>query len=122
MIYAIIAFIVILVFLLWVIMLFAITLLELIINLPLLWAVTLRSYTEIKKEKKHAYYFLALLMTTLIFIFFTNTLFNFASKTHIWWITSFLIFIFIIAQLIMLVEKHSGKLKKLKKSLFHGKF
>jgi len=77
--------------------------LQIIINLPLLYIVGVRSYVEIHKEKKTKQYLISLGITSLIFLI----IFGIAKLSYniiVWWPTVFLIVMYLIAHLIMFLK------------------
>lgn len=94
---AIIAVLVLLIFTGWLISSFFANILELIVNLIILWAVCVRGYVELEKEKKHGYYLFGLLATALLFLVFKADIFS--NVFHIWLPVLFLVSVFLLAQL-----------------------
>jgi len=100
---AIIAVIVLLLFSIWLVSSFFVNILELIINLVILWAVCVRGYVELEKEKKHNYYLVGLLITTLLFLVTKQDIFS--KVFHVWKPVLFLIMVFLFAQLSFISHK-----------------
>jgi len=107
----IVAVIVLLLFTIWLIANFFINIVELIINLFILWAVCVRSYAELEKEKKQHYYLAGLLAATLAFLIVKVDIFS--SVMHIWMPVLFLLVIFLFAQLFFVF--HDFYVKRYKK-------
>jgi len=99
----IIALIVLILFSISIAMFFFINIIELIINLFVLWAVCLRGYVEIKKEKKHIYYFIGLLISIALFMYHKE-IYTFANSIHAYWPVLFILFVFLIAQITMMIQ------------------
>jgi len=95
---AIIAVIVLLLFSIWLVSSFFVNILELIINLVILWAVCVRGYVELEKEKKHNYYFVGLLAAMVVFLAARVNIFS--EIRHIWAPVLFLVMVFLVAQLV----------------------
>lgn len=105
---AIIALIVIIVFFAYLGWMFFIPLLELFINGILLYAVFLRSYVEIVKEKKQSFYLGGAVAAMIIYLLAGR----FLSGVLVWGITTFIILAFAFAQIGMLIKYLEDKYGK----------
>lgn len=102
------ALIVMIVFALYLGFVFFIPILELLINGILIYAMFLRSYTEIKKEKKHNFYIGGSLCAVAVF-FISG---NFLSKIYVWSFTTFLVLLFAFAQAGLIIKFLEDKYAK----------
>ncbi len=94
-------------FSIFLILLFAQEIIQVIINIPILWVILLRSQAHIKKEDKALHYLIALVITTILFL--VLPLAKNSLKLYIWWPTLFIVILFVLAQVIVLIEKFSKK-------------
>ncbi|MCG2719997.1 MAG: hypothetical protein L6266_04695 [Nanoarchaeota archaeon] len=83
--------------------LFQAELIQVIINIPILWVILLRSQAHIKKEKKTIPYIIGLVVTTVLFL--TLPLAENSLKAYLWWPTLFIIILFILANIIVLMQR-----------------
>jgi len=102
--YAIITILILLIFLGWLFSLFLPIITKLIINGVLLWPVVIRGYVELFKEKRFKEYAYGFLLGLIVFLFFFRKIYYFSSKIYIWWITLFLLLVFLISQLFSFLE------------------
>jgi Ca2+/Na+ antiporter len=98
----ILTLVVLVLFFTYLVVLFGATLIEMAINLPLIWILLTRVYLEIKHGRRDVY-LISLLISAMIFIM----LWNFETRYFIWWITQFVIVIFLIAQIVYIIRKNS---------------
>jgi hypothetical protein len=91
----------------------------LIINLPILWMILIRSYFEIAKKRYLQRYLISLVITTIIF----STLFNYIQIKILFWPVWFLTIIFLLTQLanVYITIDNKYKIKK-KIKIFLEKF
>lgn len=108
---AIIAVVVLLLFTVWLISSFFVDILELIINLVVLYAICVRGYIEIEREKKQYYYLIGFVITALFFLVTKQDIFS--KVFHVWKPVFFLAIVFLIAQLAFIFHSfYTGKYKK----------
>ena len=107
--------IILLFFFIYLLVIFSVTLLEIIINVPLLYIVLARAYFEIKKEQKLHYYIIPFIIFLLISSYFIIRQKSF-SVYHIWWPTITLALSFIAANLAVYLMPYLAKLKNKKKT------
>ncbi len=93
---------------------FFMPILELILNFIILYAVLLRSYVEIKREKKQNFYLGGAAASLVVFAFAGN----FLSTLMVWHITTLILAAFVFAQAALAAHKY---LPKYIKSAKHGK-
>ena len=98
---AIIGVLVLLLFTGWLVSSFFANIIELIINLAILYAVCVRGYIEVEKEQKGYHYLLGILIITIIFLIARINLFS--KIYYIWVPVLFLAAIFLFAQLSFIV-------------------
>jgi hypothetical protein len=106
--FAVPALIILIIFFIYLGSAFFIPIAELFINGLLLYALVLRTYAEIKKENKQAYYIGGAVCAMIIYLIAGN----FLEKFLIWGFTTFFIMTFIFAQagvLIKFLEDKYGK-------------
>ncbi len=84
-----------------------------LVNLPILWVVLLRSYFEVRHKRIIYPYFAALGITTLIFIFW----FDIIQLKYVFWPVLFIAILFIITEIINLGVYLDTKYE-IKKKLF----
>ena len=94
-------------FSIFLIVLFQAEIIQVVINIPILWITVLRSQAHIKKEGKAKYYWIALIITTVLFL--TIPLAENSLKIYLWWPTLFVLILFILAQIIDIVYKSVKK-------------
>ncbi len=100
---ALVAFLTMLAFSIFLIILFQAEIIQIVINIPILWITVLRSQAHIKKEGKAKYYWIALIITTILFLVLPiakNSL-----KIYLWWPTLFIIIMFILANIIVFIQR-----------------
>ena len=95
-------FVIIAVFIIFVIKLFALTALEIIVNFPLIYIAAIRSYIDIVKKNKTKAYLISLGIITFSF-FILLAMFRIPYNIIIWWPTLFLILLYLIAQIIIYI-------------------
>lgn len=98
---------VLLAFSVFLIYLFGYEITQIIMNIPILWLILLRAQAHIQKEKRALYYWIGLIITTVLFLILPlaeNTL-----RFYIWWPTLFIVFIFLIAQSAFYIHKNAKK-------------
>lgn len=103
----IITLIILLLFTIYLIFVFISDIVALIVNIPILWVVLIRSYFEIRNQKKIYNYLTALGITTLMFLF----LFDKIQTPFMFWPVWFITVVFIIAELINLILICKKRLK-----------
>ncbi|MBI2546040.1 hypothetical protein HYV81_02560 [Candidatus Woesearchaeota archaeon] len=91
-------------FFLYGIALFVPTIVELLLNLPILYAILLRSYVELFEERKYVPYLIGLLAALLFFLAQRSLFLSFTTHYILWSPTLFLIVAFVVAQLIILFD------------------
>ena len=91
-------------FFLYGVALFVPTIVELLINIPILYAILLRSYVELFEERKHVPYLVGLLAALLFFLVQRSLFLGFTTHYILWSPTLFLIVAFVTAQLIILYD------------------
>ncbi len=90
-------------FSIFLILLFSQEIIQVIINIPILWAILLRSQAHIKKEDKALHYLISLVITTTLFL--ALPLAKNSLKIYLWWPTLFIVIMFLLAQFIVLIHK-----------------
>lgn len=104
------ALFVILAFSIFLVVLFKAELIQVIINIPILWITILRAQAHIKKEDRALYYWIALALTTILFLVLPiaeNSL-----KIYLWWPTLFILILFVVGHLSVLIHKLIEKPKE----------
>ena len=84
--------------------LFIPTLIELLINIPILYAIILRSYIEISNEQKYTEYLIGLLAGLFFYLAKRDLFQGFSTPYILWAPTLFLLVSFLVAQLIILIS------------------
>ena len=97
----IIALILMIVFGLWLLFYFSGIIIELIINIPILWIVFFRSYVEIVFEKKYKYYAYPSLAALILFILFYKPISILLDGIVLWKLTFLMTLAFIFSQAYM---------------------
>lgn len=103
--HTIIALVVFILFLVYLGFQFLISILELFINGIFLYAIFLRAYAELAKEKKFDFYLGGAVISMAFYLIFGNPFSGF----YVWDITSFIFFTFFFAQVVMLVHREYSK-------------
>ena len=93
--------------------LFIPTIIEIIINIPIIYAVLLRSYVEIFKEQKYITYLIGLLSGLFFYLAKMDLFEEFTTPYILWSPVFFLVICFLTAQLIILLTTlHSRHYKR----------
>lgn len=107
---SIIALIVLILFIYVILNIFLPAILQIFVNIVIIWLVGTRSYVEIVREQKEKYYAFGLLGASVFILFW-----GFRTWHNIWWITVFVVIMFVIAQNYIILEDKSRH-KTIKKS------
>ncbi len=93
--------------------LFIPTIIELLINIPVLYAIILRSYIELYKEQKYTEYIIGLLAGLFFYLAKRDLFLSFTTPYILWSPTIFLVISFLTAQLIIITntihKRHSKR-------------
>ena len=95
--------IVVLIFL-WGVSLFVPTIIELMVNLPILYFISIRTHTDLKDEKRYTEYLLGLLAALFFFLAKRDLFYRFETGYILWSPTIFLMIGFIAAQIVIMIN------------------
>ena len=84
--------------------LFVPTIVELIINIPILYAIVLRTYVEVVEEKRYTEYLLGLLASFFFFLIKRDLFLGITTPYILWSPTIFLMVGFLTAQIIIMLN------------------
>ncbi|MBD3310802.1 hypothetical protein GF351_06305 [Candidatus Woesearchaeota archaeon] len=104
---AITALVVLLVFAVYLVVEFAAPVIEILVNLPLLYIIFIRAKVEIEHGRRD-YYLWGLAVAAVLFVVFGK----FSTRYYVWWFTQLVVLAFVFAQVYFYITKNIRRKKR----------